>query len=297
MKKRIYFGKDSVFQAVKDTGKPGLSSRKEFIRLVLAQLADVADFKTKDHSGKTVKWTLRLWNGRMALLRLLNKRKKFRLAKLLRYVDKIGKAYLKKQIGPLHLAEAIDRICKKYNVSTREARDIVKKVNAQKKILRKIIKNIDGIVKKEVERIAREHGISRKKAARRAIRLGHRIARKLRSRFDPETKRIAEYLWEMIPSKYKRKPHRIWYYVQVLWLAYYIHKYAKEKGLDWRAIDWASDIDWRQGYRHAKEFIQNILRTGLSRYEDWTPKDWEEYDKYIEQYMEWERQRLAEAAT
>ena len=86
----------------------------------------------------------------------------------------------------------------------------------------------------------------------------------------------------MIPGKYKRKPLRIWYYVMVLWLAYYIRKYCREKGMDWRAIDWASEIDWRQGYGYAKEYILSMLRTTLDRYEELSERDIDVMMKYYE---------------
>ncbi len=291
--KRVYFGEDSVFKAVKDIGKPGVNTRKEFVKLCLSQLADLADLKTKDKkTGRTIKWTKQLWARRTFILRQLNKIKRFRLGRLVDYIDRVGRAFLDKKIGPAQLAEALDKIAKKYCVSVKEAREIAKKVTQQKKVLVILIKHIDGHIEKVV--FGKTRRISRKKL-KAAKKLGARVAKKLRKKFDEETKRIADYLWSMIPERYKRKPLRIWYYVMVLWLAYYIRKYSREKGLDWRAIDWASEIDWKEGYRHAKHFIAELLRSGLSKYEDWTKKDFEEYDKYIEQMMQWEKERLAEA--
>ncbi len=294
--KHIYFeskepGRDSVFAAVKDIGKKGVNTRKEFIELCMAQLADLADLKTKNKQGRTIPFTKQLWVRRTFILRRLNKMKGFRLARLVDYIDRVGRAYLDKKIGPAQLGEALDKIAKKYGVSIKEAREIAKKVTQQKKVLVILIKHIDGHIEKVI--FGKTGKISKKKL-KAAKKLGVRVAKKLKKRFDEETKRIADYLWSMIPDKYKRKPLRIWYYVMVLWLAYYIRKYSREKGLDWRAIDWASEIDWKQGYKHAKRFITELLRTGLSRYEEWTQKDFEEYDKYIEQMMQWERQRLAE---
>ena len=292
--KRVYFGEGSVFKAVKDIGKPGVNTRKEFVELCLSQLADLADLKTKDKkTGRTIRWTKQVWAKRAFVLRRLNKIKGFRLGSLVDYVDRVGRAYLDKKIGPTQLAEALDKIAKKYGVSVREARKIARKVTQQKKVLVILIKHIDGHIERVV--FGKSRRVSRKKI-RVAKKLGVRVARKLKRRFDPETKRIADYLWGMIPDKYKRKPLRIWYYVMILWLAYYIRKYSRENNLDWRMVDWAAEIDWRQGYHHAKSFVLELLRKGLSRYEEWTQKDWEEYDKYIEQYMEWERQRLSEAA-
>ncbi len=292
MKKQIYFGKYSIFKAVNDNGRPGVNTRKEFVELCMAQLADLADLKTKNKQGRTIKFTKQLWVRRTFILRRLNKLKKFSLGRLVDYIDRIGRAYLDKKIGLAQLAEALDKIAKKYGVSVKEAREIVKKVTQQKKALVILIKHIDGHIEKVV--FGKTRRISKKKL-KATKKLGEHVAKKLKRRFDDETKRIADYLWSMIPDKYKRKPLRIWYYVMVLWLAYYIRKYSREKGIDWRAMDWATEIDWKQGYEYAKSFVENILRTGLSRYEDWTQKDWEEYNRYIEQIMRWERQRLIEA--
>ena len=68
-KKHIYFeakggGIDSVFQAVPDIGRKGVNTKKELFMIAAAQLADLGDLKTKDHHGKTEKWTHRLWGGR-----------------------------------------------------------------------------------------------------------------------------------------------------------------------------------------------------------------------------------------
>ncbi len=75
MKNHIYFGKDSVFKAVKDIGKPGVNTRKEFVELCMAQLADLADLKTKTKNGRTVRWTKQLWARRTFILRRVNKLK------------------------------------------------------------------------------------------------------------------------------------------------------------------------------------------------------------------------------
>ncbi len=285
--RHIYFeskkpGRDSVFQAVKDVGRKGLNTRKEFVRLCMSQLADLADLKTKNKQGQVIPFTLQLWSQRCFILRQLNKRKGFRLGRLVDYIDRVGRAYLAKKIGPVQLAEALDKIAKKYGVSVKEAREIARKVTQQKKVVRVLIKHIDGRIEEVILGVAKKKGVSKKEALRRARRLGKHVAKRLRSRFDEETKRIANYLWDMIPRKYKRKPLRIWYYVMVLWLAYYIRKYCREKGMDWRAIDWASEIDWRQGYGYAKEYILSMLRTTLDRYEELSERDIDEMMKYYE---------------
>jgi len=75
----IYFeskkrGRDSVLAAVPDIGRPGVRSSKEVKLLAFAQLADYADGKTVDHSGRVRRFTSRLWSGRMLVLRRLAKR-------------------------------------------------------------------------------------------------------------------------------------------------------------------------------------------------------------------------------
>ena len=52
--------------------------------------------------------------------------------------------------------------------------------------------------------------------------------------------------------------------------------------MDWRAIDWASEIDWRQGYGYAKEYILSMLRTTLDRYEELSERDIDVMMKYYE---------------
>ncbi len=54
---KVYFGKDSHYQAVRDIGKKGVDTPKELLEIAAAQLADLADLKTIDNdTGKLVKW-------------------------------------------------------------------------------------------------------------------------------------------------------------------------------------------------------------------------------------------------
>jgi len=55
----IYFGEKSAFKAVRDTGKPGLNTRREFTHLVFVQLLDIYDKKTRDHYNRKIKFTLK----------------------------------------------------------------------------------------------------------------------------------------------------------------------------------------------------------------------------------------------
>ena len=128
----IYFeaigrGRDSVFQAVRDRGEPGLSSRREFIELVFAQLLDVYDGKTRDHRNRKVEFTVKLWNGRTLVLRRLNARKKFRCKKLIQAADKLAKAYLKGEIDREEFLAKVKKLARKYKV--KNIKQLLKKVN------------------------------------------------------------------------------------------------------------------------------------------------------------------------
>jgi len=72
-KEHIYFeskkpGRDSVFGAVEDVGRKGVDTKEELFMIAGAQLADLGDLKTKDHSGKSKKWSHKLWGGRSYIL-------------------------------------------------------------------------------------------------------------------------------------------------------------------------------------------------------------------------------------
>ena len=75
----IYFeskkpGKDSVYEAVPDIGKPGVNSPREVKLLVAATLADLADGKTVDHRGRTTRFTRKKLQGRFLVLQRLAKK-------------------------------------------------------------------------------------------------------------------------------------------------------------------------------------------------------------------------------
>jgi len=74
--KNIYFEpsgdrRESAFGAVKDLGRRGVDSWRELKLVAAAQLADLADLKTKDHNGKVRRFTPRTWAGRSKILWLL----------------------------------------------------------------------------------------------------------------------------------------------------------------------------------------------------------------------------------
>ena len=75
----IYFeskkpGRDSVYMAVPDIGKPGVRSSREVKLLAYAQLADLLDGYTRDHHGRRKRFTAKTWAGRLLVLRRLAER-------------------------------------------------------------------------------------------------------------------------------------------------------------------------------------------------------------------------------
>jgi len=112
--KNIYFGKDSVFKKVKDTGKPGVDSRSEFKKLVFALLEDLADKKTKNHEGKTIRFTKKVFLGRMLILSRINSRKHFGYKELIKEARKIGLAYLGGRISRAEYTRLVKRLKSKY---------------------------------------------------------------------------------------------------------------------------------------------------------------------------------------
>jgi len=66
--------RDSVTKAVKDIGKPKVSSAKEVGALAVAQLIDWLDGYTYNHYRERIKFSGKIWAGRMLILnRLANK--------------------------------------------------------------------------------------------------------------------------------------------------------------------------------------------------------------------------------
>lgn len=97
-------------------------------------------------------------------------------------------------------------------------------------------------------------------------------------KWPPEVIRLADYLWENIPPKARRK----WNYIQVLQLARLIITKAREKGVDPYGIDWAHEIDWSLGYSAAKEKVLSMLGSTSTPSE----KELEKYMEYMERQAE-----------
>ena len=277
-KRKVYFGDDSIFKAVKDIGRKGLNTREEFIELVAAQVLDLADLRTRRNTGRPSRWTLQLWNQRCFVLRQLNKKKRFGLSALVKRACSLGRRILgSKDKLPYYkrlkiLAKFGMWVSEKYGVSPRALAHIIKRVNENERLVRKLTE----FFYRELGREFKKRGISPRAAARRL----KRHIRRIRSLFNDEDKRIAAYLWDMIPKKYRSGARRLWTYLLVLHLARWIRKKAKESGVDWRDIDWATEIDWRQGYYYAKSRVFELLGMLGSKYEGLSEEE-------IEQMMEY----------
>lgn len=96
-----------------------------------------------------------------------------------------------------------------------------------------------------------------------------------------EAKRLADYLWERIPKKYRSGKDKVWTYISVLALAKAI--LSKIGKRDWKSIDWEHEIDWSQGYEAAKNYITRILGS-----KEPTASDVDEYIKYMMRAQEQE---------
>jgi hypothetical protein len=89
-----------------------------------------------------------------------------------------------------------------------------------------------------------------------------------------EELRLADYLWENIPKRYRSK----WRYIQVLNLARFIVKTAREHGMDPWAVDWAHELDWSLTYSELK----NAIAQRLGAYAGPGEREIEEYMRYME---------------
>jgi len=130
--KHIYFEakvpktRDSVYEAVHDVGTPGVNSPKEVKLIAAAQLADLADKKTRDHHGEKIPFTSRTWQGRMLVLRRLSKKVGGKRA--VEVVDKYGKAALKAPSKAERLA-VIKQGLKKLGLKPKQIKVLIKKTN------------------------------------------------------------------------------------------------------------------------------------------------------------------------
>jgi len=142
------------------------------------------------------------------------------------------------------------------------------------KVVRKLRKRVRREARAKVRKASK--GLARKlpkKEAREVAAKEVIVAAVSRSRrgLSPSVKAIASYIWDSIPRRYKEGRGRVWTYVSVIALAKAIHRYCAERGIDWKSVDWAQVIDWKQGYRYAVAEVKRILGTG--KYSDVTAKD------------------------
>ena len=124
----IYFeskkpGRDSVFMAVPDISRPGVNTPLEVKLLAVAQLADVADSKTKTHSAKTIPFSSKLWRRRLSVLFKLGRRYGG-----LGYVAKAAKLYGRVR-GTRSKKALVDLLVKEFKISPKQAWRIVNRVS------------------------------------------------------------------------------------------------------------------------------------------------------------------------
>jgi hypothetical protein len=131
----IYFeskkpGKDSVYEAVDDIGRPGVNSPREVKLLVAATVADLADGYTVDHYGRRVRYTRQKLLGRFLVLQRLAKRhgggwavdygRQVALNALKIKDKRLRKQYIKEHLQKLGLApETIERLIARTNRAPR----------------------------------------------------------------------------------------------------------------------------------------------------------------------------------
>ena len=136
---------------------------------------------------------------------------------------------------------------------------------------------------KSLRKAGLRHKEAVSKASKHVIHTAYRRARKaLRS--SKQVDRIAAYLWSQIPKRYKEGRDRVWTYVSVVALAKAIYSSSKGAGIDWRSVDWASEIDWSVGYRNALREVEKLLGR-KSTYANLTPTEAEKVER------EWNRVR------
>jgi len=132
--KNIYFGEDSAFRAVKDVGKEGVDSRSELIKIAAAQLADLEDLMTKDHSGRLKKWTHKTWGGRTYILwRLFYKLKREgkvseKDAEKLRMITKSGHKIMEIKDEKKRV-QAIKAVLRRVGLKPSEIKSLLEKTN------------------------------------------------------------------------------------------------------------------------------------------------------------------------
>ena len=115
---------DSVYQAVHDIGKPGVNTAKEVKLLAFAQLADLYDGYTRNHQGHRVRFTGRLWAGRLLVLkRLANRYGGKRAVELIqRYKQELEEARSRTAKREILLEAA-----RKLDIPRKQAEEIIRK--------------------------------------------------------------------------------------------------------------------------------------------------------------------------
>lgn len=118
--KHIYFEakiprtRDSVTQAVKDVGRPGVRSSKEVEALAIAQFLDWLDGKTVDHHGKVVRFTGRIWAGRTKILYLLAK--KYGGKRIVKQIVKLRRMVKAGKLSKTKARELALKLARKYKL-------------------------------------------------------------------------------------------------------------------------------------------------------------------------------------
>ena len=152
--KHIYFeskapGRDSVFAAVKDIGKKGVNTPEELLHIAGAQLADLADLKTKDHKGKVKKWVhspkeakgrddVVSWGGRVHVLwqvfRYLKEKGKLRgkkekeVARIIRMIGNSGHRIMEIK-SRSERVKRIKQVLKKAGFTDKQISELLKSTN------------------------------------------------------------------------------------------------------------------------------------------------------------------------
>jgi len=113
--RNVYFGPRSILKAVKDVGKPGVHSAREVKALAVAQLLDWLDGKTvSKRTGKVVRFTNRLWAGRLHVLYILAS--KYGGKRAVREIEKIKKMVEEREITKSEARRLALQLAKKWHV-------------------------------------------------------------------------------------------------------------------------------------------------------------------------------------
>ncbi len=130
-------------------------------------------------------------------------------------------------------------------------------VNDLERVIKRLNKHVKRSVEKRVKKIVKK--TRRKVGPRKAAKLVLAKTVKKARKQPKQVLEIASYLWRQIPRKYREGKHRKWTFISTIALAKYIYNKARNRGIDWKAIDWAHEIDWSEGYRYAKSIVDKLL--------------------------------------